>query len=86
MKAHLLPEPERWSDREGGQTVASAEDVIGASFRQIRATTEPSDNAAARWARRALSAPPRAVGRRVWSMAIAGLILSGGEYKPAELK
>ena len=78
MKAHLLPEPERWSDRDGGQAAGSAEDVIGASFRQIRATTEPDDAAAGRWARRALATPPRAVGRRVWSMAIAGLILSGG--------
>jgi hypothetical protein len=78
MKAHLLPEPERWSDRDRGHTAASAEDVIGASFRQIRATTEPDDTAAGRWARRALATPTRAVGRRVWSMAIAGLILSGG--------
>ena len=46
MKAHLLPDPERWSDRETGQVAASAEDVIGASFRRIRATTEPTDAAA----------------------------------------
>jgi hypothetical protein len=78
MKAHLLPEPERWSDRDAGQTAASAEDVIGASFRQIRTTTEPTDTAAGRWARHAMVTPPRAVGRRVWSMAIAGVILSGG--------
>ena len=78
MKANLLPEPERWSDRDAGQTAGSAEDVIGASFRQIRATTEPSEAVAGRWARHALATPPRAVGRRVWSMAIAGLILSGG--------
>jgi tetratricopeptide (TPR) repeat protein len=78
MKANLLPDPERWSDRDSDQTAGSAEDVIGASFRQIRATTEPTDAAAGRWARRALATSPRAVGRRVWSMAIAGLILSGG--------
>ena len=78
MKAHLLPDPERWSDRETGQVAASAEDVIGASFRQVRATTEPTDTAAGRWARRAMTTSPRAVGARIWSTAIAGLILSGG--------
>ena len=55
MKASLLPEPERWSDRDTGQTAGSAEDVIGASFRQIRATTEPSEAAAGRWVRHALA-------------------------------
>ena len=75
------------------QAVAGARAVVGArwrtggapprtssarTFRRIRATTEPDDAAAVRWARRAMAPPPRAVGRRVWSMAIAGLILGGG--------
>jgi len=78
MKANLMPEPERWSDRAGADGAASAEDVIGASFRQIRETTEPTDAVAQRWARRAMTAAPRNTTRRVWSFAIAGLILTGG--------
>lgn len=78
MKANLMPEPERWSDRAGAQGAASAEDVVGASFRQIRATTEPTDAAAQRWARQAMKAAPRSTTSRVWSFAIASLILTGG--------
>ena len=77
-KANPMPEPERWSDRAAAHDAASAEDVVGASFRQIRATTEPTDAAAQRWARRAMAAAPRSSASHVWSFAIAGLILTGG--------
>jgi hypothetical protein len=78
MKAVLLPEPERWSERATGHAGTSAEDVIGASLRQIRTATEPTDVAALRWARRAMVTPPRAAGGRIWSIAIAAAILAGG--------
>ena len=52
---------------------------MGASFRRIRTATEPSEAAARRWARRAMTAPPpRAAGGRVWAIAMAAAILAGG--------
>jgi len=76
MKLDQLPDPERWSERANG---SAAEDVVGASFRRIRTATEPSEAAARRWARRAMTAPPaRAAGGRVWAIAMAAAILAGG--------
>jgi len=76
MKLDHLPDPERWSERANG---TAAEDVVGASFRRIRTATEPSEAAARRWARRAMTtAPPRVASGRVWAIALAAAILAGG--------
>src|SRR5436190_2187527 len=76
MKPSLLPEPERWSERGSG---TSAEDAVGATFKRIRDATEPSNVAAARWARSAMAPVRRAsAAPRLWAAAIAGTILVGG--------
>ena len=76
MKPSLLPEPERWSERGSG---TSAEDAVGAAFKRIRDATEPSNVAAARWARSAMAPVRRAsAAPRLWAAAIAGTILVGG--------
>ena len=68
MKPSLLPEPERWSERGSG---TSAEDAVGAAFKRIRDATEPSNVAAARWARSAMAPVRRAsAAPRLWAAAI----------------
>jgi len=75
MNPHLLPEPERWSERAGG---TSAEDAIGASLKRIRAATEPSTASSARWAHHAMTPIGRRPGLRVGSTAIVATLLLGG--------
>ena len=78
MKASLLPDPERWSDRAGGDVESSAEDAIGASLRRIRAATEPSPASSVRWARRAMAPAARRPVAGLYSTAIAATLLVGG--------
>jgi hypothetical protein len=89
MNAKLLPEPERWSERTGGNFAngeSSAEDAIGGSLRRIRTATEPSAAATARWARQAMAASPRpSAPARIWSFAIIATILGGASVVAARV-
>jgi hypothetical protein len=77
MKPDVLPDPERWSERTGGD---AAEDAIGASLRSVRAATEPSAVASTRWARLAM-APAAATavrsGPRLLAAALTATLLVG---------
>jgi hypothetical protein len=78
MKPSPLPEPERWSERAGGDDAPSVEDAIGASLRRVGAATEPSETATARWARQAIVPVARRPVVGVWSAALAATVLAGG--------
>jgi hypothetical protein len=76
MKANLLPEPERWSERAGG---TAAEDAIGASFKRIKTATEPSAIASMRWARHAMApVPRRAAAGLLWTGIVGTLLVGSG--------
>jgi TolA-binding protein len=75
MNPHLLPDPERWSERAGG---TSAEDAIGASLRRVRAATEPSGLASTRLARIAMAPTATGSGPRLVAAGLAATLLIGG--------
>ncbi len=68
-----LLEPARWSD--SSPDTGTAEQAIGAAFRQVREATEPNDTALARVGRRVGATAARKRGQLIWRLAVAALLI-----------